>query len=141
MDVSSVFPLIDPPVRVPWGISEAELKNLVGPRLRHVTDGYYTAACTSLPGLTHVVGFHFEPRKSGRLIELEFFRESYVDLATSYVQFQRAFEAHFGPPTKSRPGDAELPNCEWTIDSVIIRHFVLERFGPEEHMRVRHPLV
>jgi hypothetical protein len=137
VDIQSTFPLTDPPVAVPWGISEVELQELLGPHLRHVTKGYYTKTSTSFPRLTHELGFHFEPRVGGRLVELEFFRRSYADPNASFSEFQAAFEAHFGTPLRSHPGEGGFPSCEWVVGSVSISHFILERFGPEEYMRVR----
>jgi hypothetical protein len=137
MDIRRSFALEDPRIDVVWGISEAELQALVGPRLRHVTKGYFTLPCTSLPGLTHVLGFHFEPRTNGRLLELEFFRGSYIDQAASYREFQDSFERYFGKPSKTKLPSENFPSHEWVIDTISIRHFVLDRFGPEEHMRVR----
>jgi hypothetical protein len=137
MEVSAAFSLEDPPVAVPWGISESELETLLGQRLRYITKGYYTATCTSFPQLTHELGFHFEPRVGGRLVELEFFRHSYQNLAASYQEFQRAFESKFGSPSRSVPGECGFPSHEWVLGPIIVKHFVRERFGPEEHMRVR----
>jgi hypothetical protein len=87
--------------------------------------------------LTHKLGFHFEPRSGGRLVELEFFRDSYQNLGASYRDFQERFEREFGPPSKTKPGDQGLPSHEWIMGAVSIHHFILDRFGPEEHMRVR----
>jgi hypothetical protein len=137
MDVHYGFSLEDPRVNIPWGISETELAALIGTRLRRITVGYFTLTCTSLLGLTHELGFHFEPRSGGRLVELEFFRGSYPDLAASYREFQEKFEEAFGQPSKTKTGDQGFPLHEWVLGTVSIRHFVLDRFGPEEHMRAR----
>ena len=137
MNISVAFPLEDPAVSIPWGISDRELTALLGTRLRNVTTGYFTMTCTSLAGLEHELGFHFEPRSGGRLVELEFFRRSYADQAGSFKGFQDAFERAFGPPSSVAPGDEGFPTCDWQLGKVMIRHFVFDRFGPEEHMRVR----
>lgn len=137
MDIRHGFSLELPAVTVPWGISELELKNLFGADLRHVTKGYFTVTCTSLGGLRHELGFHFEPQTGGRLVELEFFRRAYPDQEASYREFQKHFEDQFGPPASVKPGSEGLPTCEWRFGPVSIHHFVYDRFGPEEHMRVR----
>ena len=136
MDISRGFLLQDPMVTIPWGISESELKALL-PSLRHVTTGYFTLPCTSLPGLTHDLGFHFDPRANGKLVELEFFRRAYPDQEASYREFQDHFVNHFGPPTVVQPSVDGFPSCEWRLGFITIRHFVIDRFGPEEHMRVQ----
>jgi hypothetical protein len=137
MNIEHGFLLESPEVAVPWGISETELAALIKTGLRKITVGYLTLPCTSLPGLPHNLGFHFEPRSGGRLVELEFFRSSYPNLAASFREFQEAFEKEFGPPSKTAQGDHGLPSYEWIMGTVSIRHFILERFGPEEHMRIR----
>ena len=137
MDISVTFPLVEPAVSVPWGISEPDLVALLGSRLRRVTTGYLTMTCKALPGPEHELGFHFEPRSNGKLVELEFFRRSYKDQAGSYAQFQEAFERAFGPPTNVAPGAEGFPTAEWRFGRIAIRHLVMDRFGPEEHMRIR----
>ena len=137
MDISEGFQIEEPDVFVPWGVSEAELSDLLGSHLRHVTDGYYTVSCHSLGGMKHELGFHFEPRHNGKLHELEFFRRSYADQAGSYKQFQRHFEQAFGPPDRTEPGTEGFASHEWHRPGAVIRHYVFDRFGPEEHMRIR----
>ena len=89
---------------MPWSVSQAELRDLLPkPRigsngLVEVTSGYFSITCKSLGGLTHELGFHFEPRRSDHLQELEFFRRSYPDLVASYREFQAHFENQFGAP-------------------------------------------
>jgi len=64
-----------------------------GLQLRRVTHGYFSTHCTSLNGLAHELGVHFHPRGDGGLVEIEFFRASYLDLAGSYQEFQCHLEA------------------------------------------------
>ena len=102
----------------------------------HVTAGYYVIDCTSLCGLHHALGFHFRPDENGRLRELEFFRRAYPDMHESYAEFQRHLEVAFGTPANQKPGDEGLPNCTWHSGGATIRHYILYRFGPEEHVRM-----
>jgi hypothetical protein len=133
MDLASGFRLEDPPVMLRFGMSEGELQRLVGERLRRVTNRYYCLSCTSLGGLPHELGCHF---KRG-LKELEFFRRAYPDQVASFNEFQRQFESEFGPPTETTPGSEGLPNHRWVFPGFEIIHVVYDRFGPEEHMRIR----
>ena len=135
MEIREAFTIEAPSVSVPWGITEAELKALI-PGLRHVTRAYHTLPVTVLGGLRCMLGFHFRS-SSGGLSELEFFRTAYPDQRASFEEFQRHFERAFGPPSSSEPGDHGLPSCEWRLPGVSIVHYVLDRFGPEEHMRIR----
>ncbi|HEY2473907.1 MAG TPA: hypothetical protein VGI19_03815 [Candidatus Cybelea sp.] len=132
------FEIEEPCVFVNWGISEARLLALFEPRtLKRVTEGYYAMPCQSLGGLRHELGFHFEPRKDGRLVYLEFFRKHYEDLAVSFNEFQEHVESHFGPATSRLASWIGLPAFHWKIDDVEIWHYALDRFGPEEHLAMR----
>ena len=136
MNLSVAFEIEEARVEVPWGITSAELIDLLPTKPRHVTSGYYTLECKSLGGLEHVLGFHFRPRPDGHLGELEFFRPSYLDLKASFEEFQRHLEGTFGPPDRQQPGDEGLPHYTWVVGSAQITHHVLYRFGPEEHVRI-----
>jgi len=135
MDVRQAFAIEDPSVVVPWGASETELEALL-PGVRRVTRAYYTLPVAVLGGLRCMLGFHFRGADGG-LSELEFFRTSYADRRASYDEFQRHFEAVFGPPSSSRPGGEGFSSHEWRLPGVSIVHYVRDRFGPEEHMRIR----
>lgn len=136
MDLRSGFHIDQPPVAVPWSVSEGELERLLGPGLRHVTDKYWTLRVNVLGGLSCKLGFHFRG-SGGELSELEFFRDSYENQAESYDDFQRHFETAFGPPTERHAGPEGFPSCRWLVPGAEIIHTVFDRFGPEEHMRIR----
>jgi hypothetical protein len=139
MNLSDGFQMEEPALLIPWGIREAQLQQLFATHsLCHVTRGYYTTSCVSLHGLRHELGFHFEPRTGGILSELEFFRRAYPDLAASYHEFQRHLEASFGSPASSSPGSEGFLSHTWSPGGAVIRHFVFDRFGPEEHVRIQH---
>ena len=137
MDIDLGFQIDIPNVFIPWGINELELKKLLFSVLRHVTTGYYTITCESLGDMKHELGFHFEPRKNGELNELEFFRRSYDDQWVSYNEFQNHFEAAFGKPTHTKEGNEGFQSHQWKINKITIVHYVFDRFGPEEHMRIK----
>jgi hypothetical protein len=136
MDLARGFEIEDPPVVVPWGSTEDEVRLLL-PSLREVTPGYLTGEVVSLRGLRHMLGFHFQPRNRGRLVELELYRSSYLDLQASFAEFQRHLEATFGPPQESRPAGDGFPAYGWKVGRTTIRHYVFDRFGPEEHVEVQ----
>jgi len=138
MDISKRFQIEQPKIFVPWKISETELKQLFdGQLFRHVTHGYFTTTCTSLNGLSHELGFHFYPRGEGVLIEFESFRRSYPDQAASFQEFQRHLEMTFGQPTTTTPGTEGFPSHTWQLHGTQVVHFVYDRFGPEEHARIK----
>jgi hypothetical protein len=138
MDISRGFQIEQPELFIPWKISETELQQIVSAHpLRHVTHGCFTTRCTSLGGLSHELGFHFHPRGGGVLIELEFFRTSYTDQAGSYQEFQRHLEQTFGQPRSTTPGSEGFPSHTWRLTGAEVVHFVYDRFGPEEHVRIK----
>lgn len=138
MEINKGFKIDKPDAFVNWHINEIELATLfLGYELKHVTTGYYTTNCSSLNGLNCMLGFHFEPRKNGTLKELEFFRTDYSNQQKSFDDFQSHFEKSFGKPTSSTKGNEGFNNYEWNFNEVQIVHFVFDRFGPEEHMRIK----
>ena len=137
-DIDKGFQISSPNIFVPWDIDEKTLTELfIGQKLKHVTSGYYTASCTSLDNLKCTIGFHFEPRTNGQLNELEFFRNENMDQQKSFNDFQRCFSQSFGEPTITTKGYDGFNNYEWRLDNIQIVHFVFDRFGPEEHMRIK----
>jgi hypothetical protein len=138
MDINKGFQIDSPKIFVKWDIDEKELTDLFnGHDLKHVTTGYYTTSCTSLNGLTCMLGFHFDPRSNGRLNELEFFRTNYDDQRKSFEEFQTHFVSVFGQPTETASGNEGFNNYAWQLNNVQIVHYVFDRFGPEEHMRIK----
>ena len=138
MDITKGFQIEDPNVFVPWSVSQSQLRELLSKHgLTHITKGYFTITCKSMGGMEHELGFHFEPRSGDFLYELEFFRRSYSDQKKSYQEFQGHFEAVFGKPNFVQPGYEGFDSCTWNFQNVEIVHYVFDRFGSEEHMRIR----
>ena len=138
MDIDKGFQIDQPNIFVPWDIDEKTLTDLFKVQdLKHVTTGYYTISCISLDSLNCMIGFHFDPRSNGRLNEFEFFRMNYDNQQKSFDEFQNSFTKSFGQPTNTTNGNEGFNNYEWRLNSVQIVHFVFDRFGPEEHMRIK----
>jgi hypothetical protein len=138
MDINKGSQIDSPKIFVPWDVEEKELTDLFnGHELKHVTTGYYTTSCTSLNGLTCMLGFHFDPRSNGRLNELEFFRTNYDDQRKSFEEFQTHFVNVFGQPSETAKGNEGFNNYAWQLNNVQIVHYIFDRFGPEEHMRIK----
>jgi hypothetical protein len=138
MDVAQGFKIEQPEALVPWGISETEFERDFGALgLRRVTHGYFTTHCVSLRGLPHELGFQFYPRGAVGLNELEFFRSSPRSLEISFQEFQRHLEATFGKPTITTQGQEGFPFHRWQLSGADVVHFVIQRFGPEEHVRIK----
>ena len=138
MNIAEGFQIEVPNVFVRWGIIETELRTLLEPYgLRRITRGYFVLTCESLGGTAHELGFHFSPRSNSILAELEFFRRSYENQKASFDEFQKHFERFFGQPTKSIMGTEGFPSHTWELQGVRIVHYVYDRFGLEEHMRIQ----
>ena len=137
MDIRRGFQFDEPNYFISWGIDENTLASLFkDTELNCITTGYFTTTCKSLNGLNCRVGFHFEPRENGHLLELEFFRTNYDDLQKSFDEFQYYFEKKFGQPTYFRAGTEGFNDYLWVFDNVSINHVISNRYGPEEHMRI-----
>jgi hypothetical protein len=120
------FGIEEPAVFVSWGVDEAELAGMFAGELKKVTGGYYTMPCVSLSGLRHQIGFHFS---AGRLTIFEFFPQRFPDDGNWRLWFDE-FDQHlrqtFGLPTR-----AGADRSEWDFGSVGVKHYMIERFGPE----------
>lgn len=138
MNIQEGYKIDEPDIFIPWDIDEQTLtQKLKAHDFKHVTTGYYTISSKSLDGLNCMIGFHFEPRKNGFLNELEFFRTNYNDQEKSFSDFQSHFEAEFGKPTSESNGNGGFKNYTWNLENVQIVHYVFDRFGLEEHMRIK----
>ena len=136
MDITKGNKINETDIFIKWDITEDELKILLKEKLYHDTKGYYTIYWKELGGLEHELGFHFEHREKSILKELEFFRKSYEHQKASFKEFQEYFERNFGAPTKSLPGAEGYSRHEWQLKGVKIFHYMFDRFGLEEHMRI-----
>ena len=137
-EIDKGFQIDCPKIFVPWDIDVNTLKELFrGQRLDNIATGYYTTRCTLLGSLNCMLGFHFEPCLNGRLNELEFFRTDCDNQQKSFNEFQRSFSHSFGQPTNKIKGNEGFYNYEWQINNIQILHFVFDRFGPEENLRIR----
>ena len=70
------------------------------------------------------------------MVELEFFRKAYPSLSASYREFQKHLELNFGTPKSTSLGPEGFLSCRWTFEDINIQHYVFDRFGPEEHIRI-----
>jgi hypothetical protein len=137
MNLSRGFQIATPPIFIPWLTDAAGVEKLLGgTAFKKVTAGYYTLDCEPLPGLRCLLGLHLH--QTGRFSELEFFRASYENQKASFDEFQKHFETVFGLPTIKKEGSEGFPSYEWRLDGARIVHYVFDRFGPEEHMRIQH---
>lgn len=143
-DITQGFQIENPKVFVPWSTNPSDLKALFRHSffkrtLKKVTKTYYVAECVSLGGLRHSLGFHFaDHQDKGVLGELEFFILDGTDWKSQFREFQSHLEMTFGEPTAARAGfDSDRPHFVWEFQGIEISHDVIDRFGVEEHVRIR----
>jgi hypothetical protein len=143
-NLSAGFQFERPDLWIPWDTTLADFRRAfahhTGNAPRLVAPGYYVARCQVLGGLVAQVGFHFEPSSdAGQLKELELFDNGEPDIEASYRVFHEGLVRLFGQPVKQKPSacGVSMPDCEWHVGSVSIAHYIMDRFGPEEHLRFR----
>ncbi len=133
MQLEDGFEVENPEITIPWGATVESIRSLLAGRVNQVTPNYLVFDCVSLHGLPHKLGLHF---RDERLRELEFFRQTDLDTADSFAEFQTHLELTFGPPDRTAAGDLDLPSYSWQQGAAQIRHLIQYRFGPEEHVRI-----
>jgi hypothetical protein len=133
--------LEDPAVLIPWGASIDEVLGMFRAHgrdePRKVTASYYTSATRLVGGTRVKVGFHFGRKEApAGLEQFELFDNGEREIEKSYQLFHRSLVEQFGEPSLQRAGDlgASMPYCEWRAGSVQLVHYVIDRFGPEEHV-------
>jgi len=134
-DIERGFHIEQPELFVPWGVSEPQLIALLGVQAAKIAPGYITCPCISLGGLAHQLGFHFQPKTNGALVDLEFFRKKYPDEQASFEEFQEHLEMTFGIP-RSDAGIMGYASYLWEFGTVAVRHFMAYRYMSEEHVRI-----
>ncbi|MEZ6093181.1 MAG: hypothetical protein R3C03_02935 [Pirellulaceae bacterium] len=139
MDIARAL-TTDAGVCIPWLIPQEELTSSVGSDcLESISNDYLVTRCSLLGGLDLSLGFHF---KGNKLLEFELFRHIAWPLPDSYAEFQRHLTLTFGDPTQSIASDRDAGyDCgydhhEWRFGRIRVRHYVIDRFGCEEHVRI-----
>ena len=148
--------ITEPNVFIPWNTSERKLlKLLKGSTPEKVGDGYYTLSVLLFGDLQCMLGFYFATSKKNFLSHrkntldcIGIFRSAeyyegyaYNKLTASFTDFQSRLEKAFGIPTSTIEGSQDytggFPSYTWEIGEITIRHYVFERFGLGEHLRIQ----
>ncbi len=117
--------------------------NASGTEYRKITIGYivFTAKVFS-EAMDLNVGLHYVAN-SLSYIELfrpeEYYSQDY-DIDRSFAQLQEYLTAVYGKPqyacihkTTEKSADS---HAEWRLDGLQIKHWIMDRFGPEEHLQI-----
>jgi hypothetical protein len=102
-----------------------------------IKDQKITEYIESIGTIIRKTDHNYNSKNIGKLRELEFFRKAYPDLKKSFDEFQFYFEKAFGQPSQSEISGNDFLHHEWKFKGIRICHYVLDRFGPEEHLRIK----
>jgi len=122
-----VFPLEDPPVELPWGLSRSGVEAaLRGAELGALADGRLRVRCRLLGGMTTTVDLDFGPGTQRRLRRVELLRKPVRHKRREFDDLQRRLEAWLGPsePMESNPAaqaDRIVPQ-QWRIGKLRVTH-------------------
>jgi hypothetical protein len=129
-----VFPLEDPPVELPWGLSRSGVEALLrGAELGSLPDGRLRLRCRLLGGLTSSIDLHFGPGAQRRLRQVELLRKPTRHKRKEFEDLQRRLEAWLGPaePLESNPTARaqDIVPQQWRIGKLRVTHEYYYQFA------------
>ena len=106
-----------------------------------VTDGYITFSAYVFD-YAHplMLGIHYNPLKI-EFIEIfrptEYYQHDTYDINVSFSELSEILIQKFGKPLITTSASINGYPCEqWSTDSYIVNHYIMDRFGPEEHLHI-----
>lgn len=133
--------LIDTPkIFIPWDIDEKTFADeFKSHGVSQVAEKYYFVRGVTVLGESNCnIGVYFD--KTLRKIGIS--RDNYAgyeDYIKSFKIFQTVLIREFGQPNKRERSLNDFEDCEWKIsDNIKIYHYVMDRFGLEEHLYIEH---
>ena len=134
MKLERVFPLEDPPVELPWGLSRSGVEALLrGTEIGSIPDGRLRLRCRLLGGLTSSIDLHFGPGAQRRLRQVELLRKPVRHKRKEFEDLQRRLEAWLGPgePMESNPtAQAQgIAPQQWRIGKLRVTHEYYYQFA------------
>jgi hypothetical protein len=118
--LSRGFPIEQPAVAVPWGISEAGFVTLLGDAApARVTAGHYRLQCRILGGLDAALHFHFRPTGTSTLAQVEFLRTPRRHRQREFDDLEARLVALLGPRDNGR--QSATMSC-WTTPDATVTH-------------------
>jgi len=121
------FPIEDPSVELPWGLSRSGIESLLqGYRVESVADGRLRLRCRILGGLSSAVDLHFEPGGQRRFRQVELLRTPARHKRREFADMQGRLETWLGPgeamesnPTARAEGIAPQ---RWRLGRLTVTH-------------------
>ena len=134
-----VFPLEDPPVELPWGLSRSGVEAaLRGAEVGALPDGRLRLRCRLLGGLTTMIDLGFGPGVQRRLRQVELLRRPARSARRDFDDLQRRLERWLGPAeavTSPLPGRSRrITPRQWRIGKLQVTHEY--RPGAESYEKV-----
>ena len=106
-----------------------------------VTDGYitfrgYVFDCD----VPLMIGIHFNAHKI-EFIEifrtLEYYQSEQYDIHVSFAELSNMLKKKYGKPLVTASASISGYPCEqWTTPNFTVNHYIMDRFGPEEHLHI-----
>jgi hypothetical protein len=129
-----VFPLEDPPVELPWGLSRSGVEALLHEaEVGSLPDGRLRVRCRLLDGLTTMIDLHFGPGAQRRLRQVELLRKPVRHKRKEFNDLQRRLEAWLGPAEamESNPTARaqDVAPQQWRIGKLHVTHDYYYRFA------------
>ncbi len=139
-DILKGLQIDEPMIFLPWDIDENGFIDMFkNHNMSLVVEKYYFVRDVTIFDNSHCnIGVTFDKmiRKVG--ISRNNY-EGYDAYVKSFAEFQIALIREFGQPNKLEKALNDFESCEWRIsDSIKIYHYVMDRFGLEEHLYIEH---
>jgi len=127
MKLERVFPLGDPPVELPWGLSRSGVEAaLRGAEIGTLPDGRLRVRCRLLGGMTTMIDLHFGPGGQRRLRQVELLRKPVRHQRREFDDLQRRLETWLSPsePMESNPTAraANIVPQQWRLGKLNVTH-------------------
>lgn len=119
---------------------EAALKNS-GVEYKIVANGYIIfTGCVFDSDIPLMIGIHFNSNKV-EFIEifrtLEYFQAKEYDINASFSEISGILNKKYGTPLTTTSASINGYPCEqWTTPDYVVNHYIMDRFGPEEHLHI-----
>ena len=140
MRLEHVFPLEDPPVDLPWGLSRSGAEALLrGAETGALPGGRLRIRCRLLGGLTTMVDLYFGEGGQRRLTQVELLRKPARQKRREFDDLQRRLELWLGPAEPAEPAPAakrgDIAPRRWKIGKLRVTHSH-EKARPAAYERV-----
>ena len=106
-----------------------------------VTKGYITFAGKAFScDIPLIFGIHFNALKI-EFIEIfrpnEYYHSDIYDIYKSFSQLSEILRKQYGKPSMTTSASIEGQPCEqWHTSNYIVNHYIMDRFGLEEHLQI-----